>query len=223
MKNINSDITQQDIIDNFQNLYANFLQKIDNLIQDNLDNITSNTINHLYYLQFNLLKNFKGNSSGFTGLSEFLIVRFIIHYITKKYNQNFKLLPITKDIKYWQSQNFKINVQQTIKLPKPVKVGNKKQNKIQPDIIIKKENKIISYIEIKIYLKDFKILEDLIKKYEVLLENNKNNYKLLFILFNGNDNIMEKLDKYKLQNTWFNYIVLNKSNKKFIDAVNKIV
>jgi hypothetical protein len=58
-----------------------FLEEIDYFIKENLRTLTCSQIYEFYFRFFYDLKDFKGNSNGFTGLSEYLIFRSIFHLL----------------------------------------------------------------------------------------------------------------------------------------------
>jgi hypothetical protein len=60
------------------NMGEKFLKEIDHYLANNYQNLTCNDIHDMYFdFIFKVLKDFKGNSNGFTGLSEYLIFRFL--------------------------------------------------------------------------------------------------------------------------------------------------
>lgn len=178
----------------------NFLKEMDLFIANNLDALTCADIYNIYSNFYMDLKQFKGNSSGFTGLSEYLIFRIFYNL----FGGNFKPYQITRDLYEFRSINNKIRISQNI----PIVVGSRRY---YPDILIYNDDMPLMAVEIKIYLTSgIKDLENDIHK---LTEINKEypNTKGLFISYNpisNNGKIYKKLQDENNSKDWFNYLIL---------------
>jgi hypothetical protein len=76
-----------------RNIIKDFLKNLDLFIATNLDTLTCADVYNIYSDFFHDLKQFKGNSSGFTGLSEYTIFRIFYHLL----GGNFEPKQITND------------------------------------------------------------------------------------------------------------------------------
>ena len=192
-----------------------FLKDLDGFLYDNIDNLTCSDVHDIYSDFFRDLKDFKGNSSGFTGLSEYIIFHFILHLLgssfvkVKKTNELYEF--VSKDGIYQIGQNT------------PLKTSSKRY---YPDIIVYKKNLPILIVEIKIYLTNgiTTLMEDLNKLKEMNTEYP--NSKGLFICY---WKLSEKNKTYKRlleevdSNSDLNYIILDGNNDLFKNSLLKCI
>jgi len=132
----------------------NFLTDLDGFLHDNIDYLTCSDVHDIYSDFFRDLKDFKGNSSGFTGLSEYIIFRFILHLL----GSSFVKVKKTDELYEFASKDGIYRIGQNT----PLKTSSKRY---YPDIIVYKKNLPILIIEIKIYLTNgiTTLMEDLNK------------------------------------------------------------
>ncbi|RJO62541.1 MAG: hypothetical protein C4542_03375 [Dehalococcoidia bacterium] len=116
---------------------AVFLSNLDKFLAQNWKQLRCSDICNIYYQFCDELKMFRGTSTNFTGLSELLVFRFLIHQL----GGSFKKQDINKDIAEFTNSNLRI--QQGFKLPGMT---------FRPDITIWKLDKLIGVIQIKAYL-----------------------------------------------------------------------
>jgi hypothetical protein len=64
-----------------QKIHKNWLGSVDEIIKNNLEEITCLDLLQMYYALFRELKLKRSTSAGFTGLSEYLIFRALYHYM----------------------------------------------------------------------------------------------------------------------------------------------
>ena len=121
-----------------------FLGKVDCFIANNWKTLPCSCIHLMYSEQYDALKHFRGNSAGFTGYSEFLLFRFLYHQLGGQF--------VEKNVdgseylhEFVASDNSEIRIGQSI----PVKPNG---NKIYPDIVVWKSDKLLSVAQIKLYL-----------------------------------------------------------------------
>src|SRR5574341_84731 len=69
------------------NMGRRFLEEIDSYIKKYLRTWTCSQVHEFYFRFFYDLKEFKGNSNGFTGLSEYLIFRSLYHLLGGSFNR----------------------------------------------------------------------------------------------------------------------------------------
>ncbi len=118
-----------------------FLQRMDSYLCQNVKSITCDEIHSIYTAMFHALKCFRGNSAGFTGLSEFLILRVLIHLL----GGSFRREQISKDLSQFVSDTHEgLVVGQSI----PVTVRDRKY---YPDILVQQSGELLGVCSIKIY------------------------------------------------------------------------
>ena len=125
---------------NAKDICKKFLENIDNYIAENWRNIRCADIHDMYFQFSQDLKEFKGNSNGFTGLSEYLVFRFLYHQL----GGSFEREQITRDLWEFKSSN-DLRIGQSVR----VTIDNRKY---YPDVVIYKSNRLMAVIQIKIYL-----------------------------------------------------------------------
>lgn len=181
-----------------------FLDDLDVYLADNLDELTCSDIYDIYSDFFSYLKEFKSNSSGFTGLSEFLIFRIIYHLL----GGSFKKVQISKDLIAFESDDGIYRIGQSI----PV-IGSKKH---YPDIVVYKNNLPFIVCEIKLYLTsgmqtlmtDINKLTDINRHYPGVMG--------LFISYNRipeSGKIYKKLIEEKNSKNWLNHLILAENHQ----------
>lgn len=193
-----------DRIDNecFQGICKNFLIDIDNFIAENLFKTKCSDMYDVYSKFFWDLKLFQGNSNGFTGLSEYLIFRFL-------YNQLgglFKIRAKTKDLNEFISPSGRICIGQNI----PVLADKK----YYPDIVIYSDDTLVGVIQIKLYVTGgLKEINREMNTFEVLKEHHPH-MKGLFLSFNKfppTSKLLSKLNDESSSKDWFNFLLLDKN------------
>ena len=204
---------------NKQNIGRMFLAEIDEYLAKNLQNITCADIEQIYSQFFEDLKEYKGNSNGFTGLSEYLIFRLLYHLLGVSFErENAKDSEIL-----WEFYNENYHIGQGV----PIRVDNKKY---YPDIVIynRKPEKLIAVIEIKIYpTRGQKEIDEILKRFEnIRSDPDYQETRALLIIF---DELSEKgkipphLQKRKSEADWFDFLILkNNRNLCFEEMPKKV-
>lgn len=152
----------------------------------------------------------KGSSSGFTGLSELLVLRFLIHLLGNDFD--------SKQIADGEVYKFVSKNNGTV-LTHNAKV---KKSKVRPDIVIYENEKgyedgnPFAVIEIKTYLTDsFETFYKAIGKIERIRSESKNlkaaiiNYDKL----SEKGNVNQKIQDSVKQRNWLGYITLEENKK----------
>lgn len=196
------------MINDALNIGKKFLDDMDKFIANNYRTLKCNDISDIYSGFFNDLKEFRGTSSGFTGLSEFLIFRCLHHQLGSEFEKK----PITKCL--YEFSKGDIRICQCC----PVAVGESTINErqINPDITIYHSGELIAVIRIKVYLT--KGIEEVTKEIDTL-EKLKSRYpklQALLIIFSGlskKGKIFRELEEQKNIKDWFNFLIL-KENKE---------
>ena len=73
------------IVEKIDEFTKKWFQDVDKLIRDNIDEIKCKDIRRIYFDLFRELKKWRSNSSGFTGYSEFLLFRCLLHNIKESF------------------------------------------------------------------------------------------------------------------------------------------
>ncbi len=169
-----------------------YLKDVDKFIKKNYQTLKCDDIFRIYSQFRRLLKDFRGTSGGFTGLSELLIFRFLHHQL----GGFFKIHDATDELKEFVSESYEsLRIGQDI--PTPFKVGKRR---VYPDISLYHSESLLSVIQIKVYLtrgteevdREIEILEGLKTRYRKL--------QALLIIFEGlstKGKIFGKLEKQK--------------------------
>lgn len=193
-----------DGIDNdcFQGICKNFLIDIDNFISENLFKIKCSDMYDVYSKFFWDLKIFQGNSNGFTGLSEYLIFRFI-------YNQlggSFKIREKTKDLNEFISPSNRICIGQNV----PVHADKR----YYPDIVIYSDDVLVGVVQIKLYVTGgLKEINREINTFEMLKKYHPE-LKGLFLSFNTfspKSKLLKELNNEANDKNWFNFLLLDQN------------
>jgi hypothetical protein len=178
-----------------------FLDDMDRFIAENLQNLKCKDISDIYSQFTNYLREFRGTSSGFTGLSEFLIFRCLYYQLGGKL---LKKKAVTKDIYEFSNGNIRIGQSQSI----PVTMGKR-----QPDITIYHSNELIAVIQIKVYL-GMKEVDKEIETLKALKEQNQKLRALLIIFsLSKKGTIYQALLKEQQNKEWFNFLILEGNNE----------
>lgn len=186
----------------FQAIGTNFLKEVDSFIAQHLKKIQCKDIYDMYSNFYWDLKFFQGNSNGFTGLSEYLIFRFIYNLLGGSFTVKSK----TRDLKEFISPSQRICIGQNY----PVNADKR----YYPDVVIFSDDELVAVIQIKLYItngtkeinKEIEIFNKL-KKYHPNLQG-------LFLCFNSlsqKSKLLSKLNSESETNDWFNFLLLDKN------------
>lgn len=183
---------------------------MDKHLSESVDKFSCNDIKEIYFSLFNNLKEYRSNSCGFTGFSEFLVFRLLYYKIREKFEPVKRGSKDTDPIKF-VSENYEIG--QNIK----IKLG---ENKRFPDSYIKRNGKLISIIQIKIVIHGGK--EQITREVETfrLFRESYPHIRGLFIVFIKDSFTEDK--KEKLRAAGYQTLVLDGNKTLFKDVLNKI-
>ena len=199
----------QDIIDEF-------LQGIDRYIRVNINTLSCHDIWQIYYHLFFKLKVIRGNSSGFTGFSELLVFRFLLHLLN-----GFEAKERTKDTMYFLNESFAIY--QSVR---PLETDKKISN-MSPDILIMKANRPVAAVEIKLYLPGGRQTAiEAFTRLGRLQESNPRDFCGLLLIFTykkprrvNSKSIHAELISLQERNPWFNFLVLRNERALLKDCL----
>lgn len=184
----------------FRKLSRDFLGGIDSYVKENLMDITCCDIFDFYFDFFYDLKEFQGNSNGFTGLSEYLLFRFFYHWLGGSFSR------VQKTTGLWEFvSNSGIKIGQNTPLKTPGK-------KYYPDIIVYKDGNPVFIVEIKIYLTSgIYEVEKEFSKFDKIKET-YHGITALFISFNKvpeSGKIFHRINDEIERKDWLNFLVLD--------------
>lgn len=191
------------------NIGKKFLEDTETYLRRNIHRLRCNDIHNAYSGFFDVLKEFKGNSNGFTGLSEYLIFRFL-YYLMGTFDRERVHWSTGFQFVSKSDRNFRIG--QSLRIC----IGSKR---FYPDIAILDKDELIAVIQIKIFLvqgskeidKELEKLEQLRRKYKKM--------KALLIIFSGpatKGKLFDKLRKLQKGSEWFDFLVL-KGNSALLE------
>jgi len=192
------------------NITHKFLLEIDNFLKENIHSLTCRDIHDIYRGLFDKLKEYRGTSSGFTGFSEFLVFRFLIHTI----GGGFKSTKVTQDTKCFIRGNLRIT--QSLLPQSGVN--------IRPDILIEDNQKSTAAMEIKIYLPNgMKTANEVLKRFKKLYNTNRDDFRALLLIFFCpkperlvKQSVVDQLQALEKRNSpWFHVKVLGNSHEQF--------
>jgi len=118
-----------------------FLEEIDNFLAHHYQTLKCSDISDIYFQFSSELKKLKGNSNGFTGLSEYLIFRFFCHLL----GGSFRPVEVTPAglNEFVSDKGFRIG-QST-----PIMAGGKRY---YPDIVVYRDDKLKAIAQVKVYI-----------------------------------------------------------------------
>lgn len=207
-----------------QDIGSKFLKELDGYLAKNWRKLTCARISEIYFDFWEVLKPFKGTSSGFTGLSEFLILRLLLHQLG-----DWEVKDRSQDTRYFQSK-YDANLCIASEYPITIEVDEKgRQKKRKPDIVIyepyltsrknlrsKNLRRLISIVEIKVFLtKGRTTAENTIRKLKAIHGFHPEMRALLILFDNLSDrgDIWNYLQDIKTTNQWFDFCSLKENSE----------
>lgn len=179
-----------------------FLEELDGFLAKNYPKLKCNDVRKIYFNFFDDLKDFKGNSNGFTGLAEYLIFRFLYHQLGGSFEPrdatpNIKEF-VRDDLRIWLSMSVETN-----------------GNRHRPDIALWQGGNLMAVIQIKIYLTNgMKEVQKELKTFQSLRKINPRDFRALLIIYLlGKGKVRQELDKQKDKNAWFDFLILGENNE----------
>ncbi len=195
------------------NIGRRFLEDFDSYVKNNLRRLTCADIYDLYDHFFYDLEEFKGNSNGFTGLSEYLIFRVLYHLL----GGSFK--PKKTSGSDWIYE-FESNVNNSIRIGQsiPIYINGKK---IYPDITVYNGGRLKSVAQIKLYLtRGSKEVYNEMEKVK-LLRAKFSGMRALLIIFSLSETgkIINELKEFQNKESWFHFTILKRNG----DLITKVL
>lgn len=190
-----------------------FLQGLDDYLAENLDDLRWSDVFEIYFDFYSDMKKYKGNSNGFTGLSEYIIFRYIYHLL----GGSFDSVQISRDLFEFQSSDDIYRLGQNT----PIQVESRKY---YPDIIIYRHDVPVFVVEIKIYLTNgVQTLMGDINKLNKIHETFPT-AKCLFINYTTipkNGKIYQRLLEETEFKEWLDFVILDKNEQNIKENLEK--
>lgn len=192
-----------------------FLEETDKYISTHFDQLTCDDIWNLYFDFFQDLKEFKGNSHGFTGLSEYLVFRLLYHLL----GGDFIRKTVTKDVSEFVSMNDEnLHISQGTQVDAAI-TGKRR---LCPDIKVVYGNKLLSVCQIKIYLTmGYKEIQKELESLDYLKRCCHDLQALLLVFWSlsPQGKIMSYLQAETSKRTWFRYHFLRGDSRVLVDIL----
>jgi len=194
---------------NGQSIVTEFLKDLDKYLKDEFKQLECRDVAKIYSTLFDELKRYRGTSTGFDGLTEFIIFRFLIHQL----GGNFEEIPKTRLTTEFARGN--------LKLRQGLPIGEKRPTH-KPDITLFKENKLAAVIEIKAHIKDAVTYD---KAMDIFTEIHKDHdIRALLITFdhaNITEKTRQKIHEHKASNPWLDCVVLDEDERFLYEILEK--
>ena len=224
------------VLDKGIKIERDFLIDLDQYFKKNYMTLKCNDIFQLYLDFWNELKKYRGNSHGFTGLSELLIFRAIYYELGGSFRRN-PLKPLRnrksdRDIlwEYVSTDSKNIRIGQSIpvydeyKRIQDLEDGKKRINPNRyPDVVIYENKELRNILQIKIYLPNG---VDTIKNEMAGMESLRRTYTnfdaciILYHRLSQKSAAFKELESLSQNNKWFKFIMLEGNDNLFIDELN---
>ena len=193
--------------------------KLDTLIDTlSKDNGQLKGVDELYLKFRNRLKSDVGTSSGFTGLSEYLITRLLKRHLERNLQITFESKEQTRDIyQFYEKRN---NVDVLLWHGANVRDILKLNRNIHPDLAVltkdaKNQHKLHAVFEIKIYKVSPKSFENSIKNLKAIQKKSKNTLFFVVVLF--------AISAYKKRGKFMKFLEKNPDKAFLIQETNSKV
>ncbi len=195
---------------NAQSIVTNFLKDLDKYLEDHFKQLKCRDIGKIYSTLYDDLKHYRGTSTGFDGLTEFIIFRFLIHQL----GGNFEEIPKTRLTSEFSRGNL------LLRQGRPI---DKKRLDHSPDITLFKNENLVAVIEIKAHIKDERTYNEAM---EIITEikNVKNDIRALLIIFspaNITSKCWQKMHDQRASYPWFDWVVLEEDEGLLYEIVEK--
>jgi len=149
---------------------ATFLSNLDNFLAQNYAQLKCREIHDIYSKFWDDLKRFRGTATNFTGLSEFLVFRFLIHQL----GGSFVRTAVTKDTAEFAKGD--------LRLRQGLSTGLR--SRLRPDITVFKSGRLMAVIQIKLFLVNGqKTFQEEISNLQSLRSIGSNDFLALLVIF----------------------------------------
>jgi len=194
------------------------VELIDKWIEEHYKSITCEDIANTYWEFEETLKRYRSTCADFTGLSELLIFRILLHYLNEGLGAKLNTKYINKEKVYMEGdlipfidEGKKLKIGQTLK----IKLENARYKK--PDISLFSNEKLYGVVQIKTYKVSPAAFKNEFDGLEVI-KRIFPSMKALFVLYSGK--IDDEYKKVMGKNQWCS-IILERNKSKFIDELER--
>lgn len=183
-----------------------YFEQLDNEIKNKIKSITCDELSDMYFSFGESLKNMSGIAANFTWLSEFLIFRYLFHYL----GSNFKCIRDTNSKNVYES----IDNGQILAPNKKINVNGKTQ---EPDLVLLRNQAILRLISVKSTM--LKVEEDIERISNLRFEIHAN-FKSVTIIFDDlGKSVKTKTRDIEASTDWHRYIFLKGNKENFYSVL----
>ena len=154
------------------------------------------------------MKEVKGNSEGFTGLSELIVFRYLLHHL----GGSFEKKKISPQQFGFFTENFQVKCNYLISVD---------DKRYKPDILVFQSGDLVAFVSIKTYLPNGKrtVLDEIevMRKFKIIYPKMKS----LLIIFDSQpqkirkNGVLEKLEETSKNKSWFSFLYLKNNSALF--------
>lgn len=189
-----------------ERIWDSFFGKIDDFLLSELETLTCNELYALYAKFSDNLRTHKGNAKGFTGLSEYLMFRYIYFLLGGEFTR----INNTNELFAFEHKTHK-----NIILGQDTRVNLSGNKRMYPDVVLYNEENITACMQIKLFVTNgVPEIESEVKKFNKLFKHHKNMKALIVIYYyyEKTSSLIQTLKVFKKQIDWFDYIILQNNN-----------
>ncbi len=192
-----------------------FLAETDRFLRENWETLRCCDVHDLYSDFFHELKVWRGNANNFTGLSEFLIFRFLMQQIGCEFQREQLNKDLFRFVSTTEEPPIMIAQGNPLSLP-----GHNRPR--YPDIQVHCAGKLAAIIQIKLYVSGgvTEIRREIITLDEI--HKHHPGVRALLIIFKRyaeRSTILAQVEKSKKTRPWFDILMLEGETKKFKDCL----
>ncbi len=195
----------------FQSTIDSFLDGFDTYLYDNLTTLTGKDLWSIYDYFWKKVKQYRGNANGFTGLSEFLIFRFLYHLLSRQYT--FKLEPEGPHLFKFCTADNRYSLGQSV----PIHIGRRR---VYPDVSLCDGNELLYVLSIKVYLTSgLREIDKENEMFELLKGAGHSHLKYLLLIYSGVPTTGKIRTRLNNLPKGFNALVLKEHQTPLADAL----
>ncbi len=192
--------------------FVQFLEEVDQYISARYKTLTCDNICAIYFQFFQDMKALKGNSNGFTGLSEYLVFRSVYHLLGGSFEQ----VKLTNDLYVFDSKRDKgLRISQSTRV-------DSRGRRLYPDIAVSHARNLLAVCQIKIYLTNgSKTIQAELEKLDYLKKcyADLNALLLVFGTVPAKGKIAAYLKTETSKRPWFRYYSLRGDGRVLVDVM----
>ncbi len=195
----------------YRSTVDSFLDGLDTYLHDNLTTLAGNDLWNIYDYFWKKVKQYRGNANGFTGLSEFLIFRFLYHLLSRQYT--FERKPDSPNLFKFCTPESRYSLGQSV----PIRIDRRR---VYPDVTLRDGDELLYVLSIKVYLTSgLREIDKESAMFERLKQAGHSRLKYLLLIYSGvprTGNIRTRLNNLP---AGFNALVLKEHHTPLADAM----